>query len=59
MDRIVSRPLDEEGHKTWDRVYGKPETFAEAHKRFCKFDTDGDGNCPLHPNGCEKGNDKA
>jgi len=21
-DKIVSRPLDEEGRKTWDRIYG-------------------------------------
>lgn len=29
-------------------------------KRGCQFDTDGDGNCPFHPNGCppEKASDE-
>ena len=24
------------------------------HIKICKYDTDGDGNCPIHPHGCLK-----
>ena len=30
----------------------KLKAYREQHKIGCELDTDGDGNCPIHPNGC-------
>lgn len=37
--------LTPEGHVPW-------EEFLKRHTKGCRFDTDGDGNCPRHPYGC-------
>lgn len=29
-----------------------PEMVERPEKPRCKYDTDGDGNCHIHPNGC-------